>query len=198
MTELTDRFTTALVQAATWHAGQVRKSKSVPYLAHLLVVTGLVLEDGGDEDQAIAALLHDTLEDTEIDEETIEVMFGEEVARIVVACSDTRERPKPPWLERKRGHLAHLEDADEAVLRVTAADKLHNCGDIVADVGRDGLGVFSRFRGDRQGTCWYYAAMWALLDERFGASRLTTDLGAQARLLHGLAGITFPADPPTG
>ena len=193
---LTDRFITALTSAATWHQAQERKGKPVPYISHLLIVAGRVLEDGGDEDQAIAALLHDTLEDTDVDEATIRSMFGDEVGRIVLACSDTTTRPKPPWLERKQHHLARLQGEDAAVLRVTAADKLHNCADTVAEVRQKGLGVFDRFRGRRQGTCWYYAAVWTVLDDRFPGSPLTDELGARARELHDLAGLTFPAGPP--
>src|SRR5581483_6722451 len=152
--------------------------------------------DGGDEDQAIAALLHDTLEDTDVDEATIRGMFGDEVARIVVACTDATTQPKPPWLERKQHHLGRLQGQDSAVLRVVAADKLHNCGSTVAEVRRHGVGVFDRFRGGRQGTCWYYAAVWAILDAGFRASPLTDELGARARELHDLAGLSFPATPP--
>ncbi|MHB8463390.1 MAG: HD domain-containing protein [Acidimicrobiales bacterium] len=196
MTELTDRFTAALVHAAGWHAGQRRKHKEVPYLAHLLAVASLVLEDGGTEDEAIAGLLHDTLEDTAVTEATIAALFGDEVARIVVACSDALSRPKPPWLERKTHHVAGLRHADPAVWRVTAADKLHNCGDLVSDVRASGVGTLRGFAGGVEGTCWYYGAMWQVLDERFAASRLTADLGRQVRTLHELAGVTFPARRP--
>ena len=192
---LSDRFTTALVSATSWHADQLRKGKPVPYVAHLLIVAGRILDDGGDEDQAIAGLLHDTLEDTDVEEATIRAMFGDEVTRIVVACSDAREHPKPPWLARKQHHLASLAGGDVAIWRVTAADKLHNCADTVGEVRRDGPAVFDRFRGGRQGTCWYYGAMWALLDERFPGT-LTDELGLAARALHQLAGLTFPAAPP--
>ena len=193
---LTDRFTSALVQAATWHASQRRKAKDVPYISHLLGTASLVLDDGGTEDEAIAGLLHDTLEDTDVDEATIRTMFGDEVARIVVACSDTVTRPKPPWLDRKLHHMESLRGADVSVLRVTAADKLHNCIDLVADVRAFGPSILDRFAGGVQGTCWYYGAMGRMLDERLATSRLTVDLGLQVRMLHELAGLTFPAEQP--
>jgi (p)ppGpp synthase/HD superfamily hydrolase len=161
-----------------------------------------VLEDDGTEDEAIAALLHDSVEDQGVSPAEIADAYGDEVARIVVACSDSIAGPgipKAPWLERKRRHLRHLDElgADIAVLRVTAADKLHNCRDLVADVRADGAAALTGFRGGVVGTCWYYASMSALLDARFAASRLTADLARETRVLHELTGVRFPAPEPT-
>jgi len=197
------RFTDALVRACGWHRAQVRKKPGppVPYISHLLAVTALVLEDGGSEDEAIAALLHDTIEDQGVTGEEIAAAFGTEVARIVVACSDTAGAPgeeKPPWLDRKRHHLDVLArpGVDAAVLRVTAADKLHNCRDLVGDLRADGPASLTRFRGGVQGTCWYYARSAALLESRLPASRITADLAREVRVLHELAGVAFPAGEP--
>jgi (p)ppGpp synthase/HD superfamily hydrolase len=198
------RFTDALVRACGWHETQIRKKtgRAIPYISHLLAVAALVLEDGGSEDEAIAALLHDTVEDQGVSPAQIADAYGDEVARIVVACSDSIGGPgvpKAPWLERKRRHLSHLGElgADHAVLRVTAADKLHNCRDLVADVRTDGVAALAGFRGGVEGTCWYYARMSELLDARFPASRLTGDLARETRVLHELVGVGFPAPEPT-
>jgi (p)ppGpp synthase/HD superfamily hydrolase len=197
VTALSDRFTAALVHAMSWHAAQVRKATGVPYISHLLAVASLVIEDGGSEVEAIAGLLHDTLEDTDVEETTIRNMFGDEVARIVVACSDTFVSPKPPWLERKTRHLEHLGHQDASVLRVTAADKLHNCRDLVTSVRQVGPRVLDRFAGGVDGTCWYYAAMSAVLQEGLKESRLPADLDRETRTLHGLLRVMFPAARPT-
>lgn len=183
--------------AAELHADQKRKKddRTVPYVSHLLATAALVIEDGGDEDQAIAALLHDAMEDRGLTEERLEVEFGPEVARIVVACSDavgSGESSKPPWLPRKQAHLEHLSRADEAVLRVTAADKLHNCRDVVADVSESGPACLERFRGGVDGTCWYYGAVAALLVAGLPSSRLTAELVTAVRRLHELVGLASP------
>jgi (p)ppGpp synthase/HD superfamily hydrolase len=194
------------VRACVWHHTQIRKKpgRAVPYISHLLAVASLVLEGGGSEDEAIAGLLHDAIEDQGVSPAEIAERYGDTVARIVVACSDAVGGPgveKAPWLDRKIRHLEHLEGlgADEAVLRVTAADKLHNCRDLVADVRAEGPAALERFNGGVQGTCWYYGRMTQLLEARLPASRLTGDLAREARTLHGLAGLEFPAKrPPLG
>ncbi len=166
---LSGRFEDALVYAARVHSGQRRKGTDVPYVSHLLAVAGLVLEDGGSEDQAISALLHDALEDqperTSPDE--IAHRFGDEVARIVEECSDTVTHPKPPWRERKERYLEHLECADEAVLRVSCADKLHNARTILRDVRRHGDEVWRRFNAGREDQLWYYQSLAEVFTRRF-------------------------------
>lgn len=158
---LTNRFNKALVHAAELHQQQVRKGTNTPYLAHLLAVAALVLEDGGDEDQAIAALLHDAVEDQGglPTLEQIRLCFGEAVAGIVDACSDTYLTPKPPWRERKERYLEHLKSADAGVLRVSLADKLHNARAILRDLRLQGADVWLRFNGGRSGTLWYYRSL---------------------------------------
>jgi len=147
MTELGCRFEQAVLYATHVHGGHVRKGTTIPYLAHLLAVTTLVLEDDGKEDDAIAALLHDAAEDQGGTERLndIRLRFGQRVAEIVAACSDTLETPKPPWRERKEAYLQHLESAPDEVLRISLADKLHNIRAITLDYERLGgpaLGAF--------------------------------------------------------
>jgi (p)ppGpp synthase/HD superfamily hydrolase len=158
---LTERFEDALGFAAHLHTHQKRKGTPVPYVAHLLSVTGLVLENGGDEDQAIAALLHDAVEDQgglpTLQE--INRRYGERVARIVEGCSDSYGQPKPPWRKRKEGYLQHLRQVDADVRLVSLADKLHNARSILRDLRRAGPQSFSRFNGGRAGTLWYYHSL---------------------------------------
>lgn len=166
---LTERFTQAVDYAREAHASQTRKGTRVPYIAHLLGVASLVLDYGGDEDQAIAALLHDTIEDQgEHHAMVIRRQFGDRVADIVLACTDgtlaskaaaqTPEAKRADWEQRKRRYLAHLADASDAALLVSGCDKLHNARAIVTDLHSPSVGaeVFERFTGKREGTLWYY------------------------------------------
>jgi (p)ppGpp synthase/HD superfamily hydrolase len=156
------RLDAAFALARELHAGQRRKGTDIPYLGHLMAVAALVVEDGGDEDQAIAALLHDAVED-QGGAATLAVIrerFGGRVAAIVAACSDTDETPKPPWRQRKETYLAHLRDPGlpDGALRVSLADKLHNARAILADL-RAGHDVFARFNAGRDDQAWYYDAL---------------------------------------
>ena len=157
----TKRFEEALVYAKRLHNHQSRKSSRIPYIAHLLSVAGLVIEWGGDEDQAIAALLHDSVEDQGGLETLQEVrdLFGERVARIVEACSDSVVKPKPPWKERKQAYLQRLAGEPVEVRLVSLADKLHNARSIYMDLQKQGLSALDRFKGGRQGTLWYYQTL---------------------------------------
>ena len=147
MTELTPRFDDAVAEARRLHGGQRRKGTGIPYVAHLLSVSAIVLEDGGSEDEAIAGLLHDVIEDVPVEgtEEFIREHFGDRVADIVRACSDSTTFPKPPWRERKEDYLGHLESASPEVLRVSLADKLHNARAILYDLRTIGDAVWARF-----------------------------------------------------
>lgn len=129
------RFEDAVLYAIRTHALQARKGGTIPYLAHLFAVASLVMEDGGSEDEAIAALLHDAAEDQggEPRLQDIEAHFGSNVTAIVLGCSDTLEVPKPPWEQRKRDYVAHLRSADPGVIQVSVADKLHNARSMAAD-----------------------------------------------------------------
>jgi GTP pyrophosphokinase len=159
--ELTERFEEALVYANRLHVKQKRKGTGVPYVAHLLSVTALVLEQGGDEDEAIAALLHDAIEDQGgvATREEIRKRFGDKVTEIVVSCSDTDIFPKPPWKERKEKHIAHIRTAPMEVIRVAIADKLHNARCVLQEFRLSGHDTWLRFRGGREGTLWYYREM---------------------------------------
>lgn len=156
------RLQTALAYAAGLHAGQTRKGgEEIPYIAHLLGVCSLTLEAGGDEDQAIAALLHDAAED-QGGRETLEEIrggFGDRVASIVEACTDTFEDPKPAWRRRKERYLEHLESVPPEALLVACADKLYNARAILQDHRRLGDEVFERFRPGKEATLWYYRSV---------------------------------------
>jgi (p)ppGpp synthase/HD superfamily hydrolase len=156
-----DRFDRALAYAAVIHAGQVRKTNNVPYIAHLLGVTSIALEYGADEDEAIAALLHDAGEDAggEGRIADIRARFGDKAAKIVEGCTDSLTSPKPEWRERKEKYIAHLESVDAPTILVSAADKLYNTRAILRDLRREGDGVFDRFKGKKEGTLWYYRAL---------------------------------------
>jgi len=186
-TMLSERFTQAVDYAREAHALQKRKGTSVPYIAHLLGVAAMVLDHGGDEDQAIAALLHDVVEDQGgHHEQLIRRQFGDRVADIVMACTDgtqeskaaaqTPEEKRADWSQRKRRYLAHLAGVPDDALLVSACDKLHNARAIVGDLHDPAVGetVFGRFTGGRDGTLWYYGEIARILRERGStlASRL--------------------------
>ena len=180
MLTTTERFASALAYAYQVHAGQRRKGTGIPYIAHILGVTAIAMEYGADEDQAIGALLHDAAEDGggEATLAEIRARFGDAVADIVLGCSDSLvEDPedKLPWQERKENYLAHLENASESVLLVSAADKLHNVRSIVRDHHEHGEEIWNRFQGRRDGTLWYYETVADILIRRF-RSQLTRDL----------------------
>ncbi len=154
------RLSEAATFALSIHATQTRKGTSIPYISHLLGVAGLVLEHGGDEDQAIAGLLHDAIEDQGVHQEAvIQAKFGSRVAAIVRGCTDADTVPKPPWRARKEAYIAHLEHAGADVLLVSCADKLHNARAICTDLRTIGVAVFDRFNAGREGTLWYYGAL---------------------------------------
>src|SRR5205085_9487458 len=132
---LTARFEEALIFSTQLHASQSRKGSATPYIAHLLAVTALVLENGGNEDEAIAALLHDAIEDQGgvATREEIRRRFGDRVVEIVNGCTDAEVVPKPPWRPRKDAFIARLYEAPASVRLVVAADKLHNARSVLAD-----------------------------------------------------------------
>lgn len=165
------RFENALALMTRLHRLQGRKNEPpTPYIAHLLAVTALVLEYGGDEDEAIAALLHDAVEDQGGHEtlEEIRKRFGEGVANTVDGCTDAYVQPKPPWRERKEMHVRELREASGSVRLITAADKVHNIESTLEDLRRDGPVVLDRFRGGRDGTYWYYESVHEVLREKGG------------------------------
>jgi (p)ppGpp synthase/HD superfamily hydrolase len=156
-----ERLANALGFATQLHATQKRKGSGVPYISHLLAVAAIVLEHGGTEDEAIAALLHDAVEDQggQATLALIRDRYGDTVAAIVAGCTDTDEVHKPSWRPRKERYLAHFADAPPSVLLVVAADKLHNARSVLADYRELGDALWPRFTGNRDGTLWYYRAV---------------------------------------
>lgn len=156
---LTGRFADAVGVAARLHATQVRNGTTIPYLSHLLGTCAIALEYGADEDQAIAALLHDTIEDCDPRVARPEVdRFGPVVRVLVEACTDTDVSPKPPWRERKEAYLARIAHEASGALLVSASDKLHNARAIVADLHQFGPTVWTRFNPESD-QLWYYRSL---------------------------------------
>ena len=174
--KLGPRFLRAFEFAAKSHAGQSRKASTIPYIAHLIGVASLVLEAGGDEDLAIAALLHDVVEDCGGAPMLKDVRrrFGSRVAKIVDGCTDAYTIPKPAWRERKESYINRLKKENAETRLVSAADKLNNVRSILSDYRAIGESVWSRFHGGRDGTLWYYRT---LRDEflRSKPNRITRD-----------------------
>ncbi|WP_427163028.1 HD domain-containing protein [Aliinostoc sp. HNIBRCY26] len=158
---LSQRFSQALIYATELHASQVRKGSGVPYIAHLLGVTSIALEYGANEDEAIAALLHDAIEDQGGAATRAEILrrFGENVTNIVDGCTDADTTPKPPWRQRKEAYIAHLATASPSVLLVSSADKLHNLRSLLQDYRLVGESLWQRFQGGKDGTLWYYRTL---------------------------------------
>jgi (p)ppGpp synthase/HD superfamily hydrolase len=171
------RLQRAFRYAAEKHDGQTRKQTAVPYLSHLMAVASLVLEAGGDEDMAMAALLHDVVEDCGGMPRLREIrkQFGSRVANIVEGCTDSFGEPKAEWVERKKDYLREVKHADVETRLVSASDKLHNVRTILADYRKDGEAIWTRFSGKKGGTLWYYRA---LSDEyqRRNPNRITREL----------------------
>jgi (p)ppGpp synthase/HD superfamily hydrolase len=193
------RFADALVYAANLHALQCRKGGDIPYVSHLLSVAALVLEDGGDENEAIAGLLHDAVEDQgglpTLDE--IRMRFGDQVAEIVHACSDSETLPKPPWKERKEQYIAHLWTADSSVLRVSLADKLHNARAILFDYRQHGDTLWLRFNASAEQTLWYYRHLLEIFRARC-PSPMVGELERTVDALERLAGTRTQPEPTRG
>jgi (p)ppGpp synthase/HD superfamily hydrolase len=187
---LTNRFVEALGYAAELHLHQRRKGKGQPYVGHLLGVAAIVIQHGGGEDEAIAALLHDAVEDQgglpRLDE--IREKFGERVARIVDGCTDSYEvsGERRDWHERKRAYIAKVARAPADVRVVSAADKLANAREILADYRQEGDAVFGRFQGGKQGTLWYYRALVDVFREA-GSNPLVAELDRVVTELESLA-----------
>jgi len=167
---MTPRFTAALALAARAHEGQARKCTVIPYITHPVAVAGLVAHYGGDEDQQIAALLHDVLEDAgpEFLPE-IRNRFGDRVLRIVVECTDgmpDASGQKAPWAQRKESYLAHLARVGDDTLLVSACDKLSNARAILDDLHEVGTAVYERFTAKKEGTLWYYTELARIVETR--------------------------------
>ncbi|ROR02950.1 agmatinase [Desulfosoma caldarium] len=199
---LSEAFQEALEMAFSLHRRQFRKGTRVPYVSHLLAVAAMVLENGGDEASAIAALLHDAAEDQggQATLEAIRRRFGDRVADLVRSCSDCLESPKPPWQERKEAYLEHLKTASDDAVLISLADKVHNAGTIVADLEREGPGVWDRFQAGKLGTLWYYKALVRCFRRRGLYPQLVRQLDRLVERLRQLAarvtvlGIPFDAN----
>jgi GTP pyrophosphokinase len=186
---LSPRFADAPTYAAALHADQTRKVSGEPYIAHLLAVAAIVMENGGNEEESIAALLHDAVEDqggqTTLDE--IRRRFGPTIAEIVEGCSEVFASPdrKPPWRERKEEHIARLRGASASVRLVVAADKLHNAQSLLREYRRRGESLWTFFRGGRDGTLWYYRAVADVLLQA-GRTPLVEELDRAVKEIEGL------------
>jgi (p)ppGpp synthase/HD superfamily hydrolase len=178
MPSLTQRFDEAFRYAHEVHADQVRKGPTdIPYIGHLMGVASIVLDDGGSEDEAIGALLHDAAEDrggrARLDD--IRKRFGDAVAKIVEDCTDSWETPKRPWLERKQAYTEHARHLAASSLRVSAADKVHNGYAILRDLRNDGEAVWDRFNAKADDVIAYYQALVRSYREA-GGGRLVDEL----------------------
>ena len=184
-----EKFEEALVYAADAHRDQTRKGTGIPYVTHLLAVAAIVGENGGTEDEVIAALLHDAPEDAGGGPrlKDIQLRFGDEVAGIVAGCTDTYEDPKPPWRERKEAYIAHLAEAPPSVRLVSAADKLHNARSILQDYRTLGDNLCDRFNGGKECTLWYYREISAAL-QRAGTNPVVDELDRVVAEMKRLAG----------
>jgi (p)ppGpp synthase/HD superfamily hydrolase len=192
-----DRFAVALVYAVGLHRHQARKGTTVPYASHLLAVASLVLEHGGSEDQAIAALLHDAIEDQggPPTGDAIKERFGAAVHAIVAGCTDAVVKPKPPWRERKERYVAHVRTAPVAVKLVSAADKLHNARSLLSDHRHVGEKLWKRFNATKEETLWYYRSLVAAFREgpqSHGLRRLVDELDRVVADLHAVSGVARP------
>jgi hypothetical protein len=183
------RFEAALAYATRVHAGQLRKGTSTPYVSHVLAAASLVLEDGGGEDEAIAALLHDAVADGDGQRELARIRrrFGDRVADIVWACSDTDQTPKPPWKQRKTAYIAHVREAGPEARRVSCADKVHNARSILFDYRTQGEALWSRFSASADETLWYYEELVKAFKET-GGGRLVEELERVVREIGRLSG----------
>ena len=188
---LSSRFEEALVFAAQKHQTQTRKGTTIPYIAHLMQVSGIALENGANEDEAIAALLHDVIEDQDETEEELTRRFGPEVAAIVAGCSDSASTDKAPWKQRKEAYIAHVLTASPSVRLVSSCDKLHNARAILADYQELGDKLWGRFNATPGDILWYYRSLvqaFQQAQERQGElpSRVVAEL---ARVVTELAGL---------
>jgi (p)ppGpp synthase/HD superfamily hydrolase len=189
-----DRFESALVFATQLHDGHRRKATDVPYVTHLLAVASLVGEAGGTENEVIAALLHDAVEDCggQPTLDKIREMFGDDVAQIVLGCSDTDETPKPPWKQRKEAYIQHVAEASESILLVSCADKLHNARCILADFREIGDAVWDKFAATKEQTLWYYRSLLDVYQRRGVTARLVNELDRTVSTMEELAGKSGP------
>jgi (p)ppGpp synthase/HD superfamily hydrolase len=194
-----DRLGRALSLAVAWHGDQRRKTGGAPYISHLLQVAGLVLEHGGTVDQAVAALLHDAVEDTAATLDDVEAEFGPGVAAVVAVCTDTLEGDTPeaksPWAERKAGFVERLRTAPDDAVLVAVCDKRHNLAGLVAEAAAAGIAAISppRFNAEPAQQLWYYDSVLDAV-----AGRIPARLEAETRDLVAALQALIAATPPAG
>jgi GTP pyrophosphokinase len=186
--QLTSRFEEAVTFALRLHRGQLRKGTKIPYTVHLLSVASIALQHGANEDEAIAALLHDAVEDQggAKTREEIRRRFGDKVVAIVDGCTDTDVTPKPPWRKRKESYIAHVRGASPSVRVVSASDKLDNARAILADYRVMGESLWKRFHGGKDGTLWYYRELVKTFRDA-GSNPLIEELDRVVGEIHRLA-----------
>lgn len=198
MREPTTRFLYALSFAVELHCEDSRKGSGIPYTAHLLSVCSLVIGDGGSEDEAIAALLHDAIEDhpEEVNPGLILRRFGRAVHDIVVACTDTpvdyRGGEKPPWRVRKTQYLEHLKELRPDQCRVPLADKLDNIRTTIKDLRDPSVGerVWNRFRAGKSDQLWLYESLAKAFREAGATGYLLEEFDRNVEELTRLSGLT--------
>lgn len=190
------RLAEAFAYAEKIHRGQTRRKTLAPALSHLMAVTSLVLENGGDEEEAMGALLHDGPEDCEGRETLAEIrgLFGDRVAEIVAGCTDSMEDPKPPWQERKSRYIEHLPTAGDSVLLVSLADKVHNVRSLVVEHRQVGDSLWDRFSASREQSLWYYESLLEVF-RAADSSRCAVLVDEMARSLAELKGLIAGHDP---
>ena len=194
------RYIDALGWAGELHRRQWRKGKEVPYVSHVIAVSGLIWEDGGDEDQAIAGLLHDAIEDAGVTDGQIAARFGTRVAQIVRDCTDTSAEAsangeREPWLLRKTRYIEHVQSVQLDSLLVSAADKAHNARDMVLDARKD-VGMWSKFNAGLEGSAWYLLRLHQSFSHRLTGSRSVELLGESVQEI--LASEAYRACVPEG
>jgi (p)ppGpp synthase/HD superfamily hydrolase len=184
------RYDAALALAARAHRQQLRKGTDIPYIAHPLHVSLILIRHGFGEDLAIAGLLHDVVEDTDVPLERITAEFGDEVARLVEAVSETKtaDGAERPWEERKAEKLAHLLEGGPDVAALKAADAIHNARSIAADLQQSGPSVWGRFKRGADQTLWYYREILAGVRAKLGDHPIALELAAVVEDLVGVAG----------
>lgn len=190
---LSERFTDALTFATQLHAQQTRKGSGIPYIAHLIGVASIALEYGANEEEAIAALLHDAIEDQggQATREEIRLRFGDTVTEIVDGCTDSDQTPKPPWRQRKEAYIAHIPIASASVRLVSASDKLHNARSILKDYRLVGDALWECFKGGKNGTLWYYRSLVEAF-HTVESTPLVDELERTVSELEGLVGALPP------
>jgi len=187
--KLSSKFESALIFATKLHATQTRKGNDVPYISHLMAVSGLVLEAGGTEDEAIAALLHDAAEDQGGKKmlKRIRSHYGDAVAEIVDQCTDAYSKPKPPWRKRKEKYIADIPHKTPSARLVSLADKVHNAQAILRDYKVVGEELWDRFNGTKENTLWYYRELAEKFKENM-KSPLVSELDQIVKAIYDLAG----------